>query len=60
MVMAEEHGMYKGLAPGEREQDELRTMVARSDGAALHCFVIAVTAKSCPLESRYSPAPHVR
>ena len=38
--------------PLEREQEESRTMVACSDGAVLHCFVCAVTAKSCQLKKR--------
>ena len=38
--------------PLEREQEESRTMVACSDGAVLHCFVSAVTAKSCQLKKK--------
>lgn len=38
--MAEEHGMYKGLAPGERERG------VKNNGVLLHWFVSAVTAKS--------------
>lgn len=32
-------------------------MVACSDGAALHCFVSAVTAKSCQLKKTGIPQP---
>lgn len=52
--MAEEHGMYKGLAPGEREGERERSgeqWQSRSQTwDVLHCFVSALTANYTTLE----------
>lgn len=46
MVMAEEHGMYKGSAPGEGARGGKNNGGRLRPGAALRCFASAVTEKS--------------